>query len=385
MTDFAARIDALTIADLRAAGSLKWTTYPDAIGAWVAEMDFGLAPAIFESVNDYWTRQLTGYAPMDLRTELRQATAEFVASRYGWQVDPAQVHQLPDVLTGLMIIMTHWLPKGSPIIVPTPCYMPFTDLPGGFGHQLVELPMLADEAGWQVDLAGLEREFAAGAKLLVLCNPHNPIGKVYSRAELEAICQIVDRHRGMVFSDEIHAPLTYPGVEHIAYASLNEVAAAHTVTAMSASKAFNLAGLKCAQLVLTDPAQQRFYTSHGHGLPYESAPVGMAANIAAFRHGGPWLAEAIDYLDGNRRLVNELVGEMLPEVGLISPDATFLAWLDCRGLGLDDPQGHFLRAGVALTDGAACGQAGRGFVRLNFALPRPILREAIELMAAVMP
>ncbi len=277
--------------------------------------------------------------------------------------------------------MTHWLPAGSGIIMPTPCYMPFVDLPGAFGHRLIELPMLADDTGWQMDLDALDAAFAAGARLLVLCNPHNPIGKAYSREELEQVCQVVERHGGLVFSDEIHAPITFPGVQHVPYASISDTAAQHTVTAMSASKAFNLAGLKCAQMILTNDAHQRFYTSQGHGLPYESSPFGMAANIAAFTQGDQWLGEVLEYLDGNRALLAELVAELLPQVRLTAPQATFLAWLDCRGLGLPDARRHFLDAGVALTDGADCGQAGRGGVRLNFALPRPILRQTIELMA----
>lgn len=381
MTDFAARIDALTIDDLVAAGSLKWTTYPNTIGAWVAEMDFGLAPVVSEAIDQIIGRQQTGYAPMAMRTQIREATAEFVASRYGWQLDPALVHQLPDVLTGFAAIMTHWLPKGSKIIVPTPCYMPFTDMPAAFGHQLVELPMLQDAAGWHVDLVGLEREFASGARLLVLCNPHNPIGKVYTPAELTEICQIVERHDGLVFSDEIHAPLTFAGVRHTPYAALNETAAGHTVTAMSASKSFNLAGLKCAQLVLTNPDHQRHFTGTGHGLPYESTPIGLAAGIAAYRHGGPWLAEVLDYLQGNRDLLLELLAEKLPDIEVRSPEATFVSWLDTRPLGLANPHRSFLDAGVALTDGALCGAVGRGAVRFNFALPRPLLREAVDRMA----
>lgn len=302
MSEFAERIDALTIDDLTAAGSLKWTTYPNAIGAWIAEMDFGIAPEIAEVLEQLLKRQQTGYAPMAWRTELKKATSEFVAARYGWQVGWPQIHWLPDVLTGLAIVMTHWLPAGSRIIVPTPCYMPFVDMPGTFGHQRVEVPMLRGDADWTMDLDALDREFAAGARLLVLCNPHNPIGKAFDRAELEAICEVVERHGGLVFSDEIHAPLSYPGVQHVPYASINDTAAAHTVTAMSASKSFNLAGLKCAQLILTNPEHQRFYTTQGHGLPYESTPMGMIANITAFREGGPWLAEVLDYLDGNRRL-----------------------------------------------------------------------------------
>ncbi|MGB3955980.1 MAG: aminotransferase class I/II-fold pyridoxal phosphate-dependent enzyme [Brooklawnia sp.] len=382
MTDFAARMDALTVDDLRRAGSLKWTAYPDAIGAWVAEMDFGLAPAIAEVLGDLVARQQTGYAPLRLRSDLKAACADFLANRYGWQVPARRVHWLPDVLTGLAAVMTHGLPPHSGVIMPTPCYMPFVDMPRAFGHRLVQLPMLRDTDQWQFDLDGLDREFTAGARLLVLCNPHNPIGKVYSRTELEQVCEVVEHHGGLVFSDEIHAPLTYPGAQHVPYASINDVAAAHTVTALSASKAFNLAGLKCAQLVLTRDDHQQFWTRQGHGLPYEATPMGVAANIAAFRDSHQWLEELIGYLDGNRRLVTELVAELLPEVRMVQPDATYLALLDCRQLGLANPRKHFLAAGVALTDGADCGDAGRGHVRLNFAMPRPILRRAIEQMAA---
>ena len=384
MSEFAERIDALTIDVLTAAGSLKWTTYPNAIGAWIAEMDFGIAPEIAEVLEQLLKRQQTGYAPMAWRTELKKATSEFVAARYGWQVGWPQIHWLPHVLTGLALVMPPWLRAGSRTLVPPPCYMPSDAMPGTFGHQRVEVPMLRGDADWTMDLDALDREFAAGARLLVLCNPHNPIGKAFDRAELEAICEVVERHGGLVFSDVIHAPLSYPAVQHVPYASINDTAAAHTVTAMSASKSFNLAGLKCAQLILTNPEHQRFYTTQGHGLPYESTPMGMIANITAFREGGPWLAEVLDYLDGNRRLLTEMLADLLPAVGYIEPEASFLAWLDCRELGLDDPRKHFLKAGVALTDGAECGDAGRGHVRFNFALPRPILQSSIEKMAAAL-
>ena len=385
VSEFADRIDALTLDQLRRVGSLKWSAYPGAIGAWVAEADFGLAPAVAEVVADYAHRQLTGYAPRALRTEFQQATAEFVAGRYGWQLAPELVHQLPDVLAGLALTMHHWLPAGSRVIVPTPCYMPFVDMPAAFGHELVQLPMLPGPDGWRMDLAGLDRALAAGPALLVLCNPHNPIGKVYTAAELTEICELVDRHGGLVFSDEIHAPLIYPGARHQPYAALNDIAAGHTVTAFSGSKAFNLAGLKCAQLVLTNPAHQRLFTGSGHGLPYESTPIGMAATVAAYRFGGPWLADVLGYLRTNRDLLIDSLTARLPQVRGHRPQATFLAWLDVRELGLTDPCAHFLRAGVALTDGAGCGAAGRGGVRFNFALPTPLLRAAVDRMVASLP
>lgn len=379
MTDFADRIDALTIDDLRAAGSLKWTAYPGAIGAWVAEMDFGMAEPVFEAITAEVEALRTGYAPMDRRAELKAVTAEHLFARQGWQVNRNNIHWLPDVLTGLVVTMTFWSEPGSKIVVPTPCYMPFMDMPRTFGHELVQLPMLGGRDSWEFDFDGLDRVFAAGARLLVLCNPHNPIGKVYTREELERICEIVDRHDGLVFSDEIHAPLVFPGAQHISYASLNDVAAHHTVTALAASKAYNLAGLKCAQLVLTNPGHNAFYSSQGQGIPFGSAPIGMAATIAAWRSGQPWLDEVIDYLAANRRLVAERIAAV-EGMHMIVPDATYMAFIDCRGLGLDDPHAHFLANGVALTDGMECGDAAHGFVRLNFAMPRPVLAEALDRM-----
>lgn len=191
----------------------------------------------------------------------------------------------------------------------------------------------------------LDREFAAGARLLlVLCNPHNPIGKAFDRAELEAICEVVERHGGLVFSDEIHAPLSYPGVQHVPYASINDTAAAHTVTAMSASKSFNLAGLKCAQLILTIPSISASTQPRATGYVRVDAD-GHDREHHGVPRGRPWLAEVLDYLDGNRRLLTEMLADLLPAVGYIEPEASFLAWLDCRELGLDDPRKHFLKAG----------------------------------------
>lgn len=381
MSDFAQRIDALTIDDLRAAGSLKWTAYPDAIGAWIAEMDFGMAEPIRRVLQTETDALRTGYAPLHLRDQLKAATSQYVADRYAWNVPATSVFWLPDVLTGLTITMNFWLERGSRIVVPTPCYMPFMDMPATFGHELVQLPMLGGVDDWGFDFDGLERAFADGAKLLVLCNPHNPIGKVYTRDELQRICEIVERHGGMVFSDEIHAPLTFPGHQHIPYASLNETAAAHTVTAMAASKAFNIAGLKCAQLVLTNPEQRRFYSTQGHGLPFEATPLGMAATIAAWQEGQPWLDEVIAYLVKNRELVVERIGA-IEGMHVIAPQATYLALIDCRDLGMANPRQHFLKHGVALTDGRECGDAAHGFVRLNFATPRPVLEQALDLMEA---
>lgn len=380
VTDLASMMAARTAEDFRTAGSLKWTTYPQTIGAWVAEMDFGLAPVIEDAIRPLLSKRLTGYTPMSLREELQQATTEWLAHRYHWQIRPEQVMALPDVLTGLTILLNHLAPQGK-VIVPTPAYMPFLDMPAAHGRDLIELPMIRREDHWEFDYDGLERAFAAGGRVLIMCNPHNPIGKMYSADEMRKIAEIVDAHDGWVFNDEIHAPLTYSGRQHVPYPTVSEAAARHSVTAMSASKSFNIAGLKCAQLIVTNPEQQQWISQHAHGLPYSAAGLGVAANIAAFRHGEPWLNEVIGYLEHNRDLALQLVADKLPKVDVIKPEATFLLWLDCSQTGLDDPMNQFLAAGVAMNDGLTCGQVGTRHVRFNFATSTGVIEEAIDLMA----
>lgn len=382
MSDLAARIDALSAEDLRARGSMKWTGFPGAIGAWVAETDFDLAPAIQQAVDDSHDRRLSGYVPLAWREEVKAATAEFQARHFGWQIDPERIFIMPDVLTPLAFTMMKWLPSGSKIVVPTPCYMPFVDMPGAFGHQLVQLPMIPTPDGWEFDFDGLAAAFEQGARMLILCNPHNPTGKVHTAGELRQIAEIVERYGGLVFSDEIHSPITFAPARHLPYATVSPAAAQHSITAVAASKAFNIAGFKCAQMVLTNDAQARFYSSQGHGLPFESTAIGVSATIAAYRNSDAWLAEMLAYLDGNRRFALEAFGAQLPEVVIREPQGTYLMWLDARQLGLADPQQHFLAHGVALTDGAGCGDAGRGWVRFNYAMPRRLVAEAIDKMAA---
>jgi cystathionine beta-lyase len=205
---------------------------------------------------------------------------------------------------------------------------------------------------------------------------------VYSPAELAAVATVVDRHGGRVFADEIHAPLVYPGGRHVPYASVSPAAAGHCVTAVSASKAWNLPGLKCAQLIVTGDADTAAWERAWPRYEHDASAVGAQASIAAYAGGAGWLGEVLGYLDGNRQALADLVAEHLPGVAYRVPEGTYLAWLDCRKLDLKpDPAAFFLEhAGVLATDGAQCGEAGRGCLRLNFATPRPILAEMIRRM-----
>ncbi|GAB3321973.1 aminotransferase class I/II-fold pyridoxal phosphate-dependent enzyme [Geodermatophilus aquaeductus] len=383
MTDAPVTDADAAVAALRARGSLKWSRYPDALGAWVAEMDLGTAPAITRALHAAVDRGLFGYLPDWLAGDLAGATAGFLRDRHGWAVPPERIRPLADVLAGLSAAITHLSRPGSPVVLPTPAYMPFLEVPPALGREVLEVPMARDGDRYVYDLDALDAAFRAGGHLLVLCNPHNPIGRVLEPAEMTAVAEVVERHGGRVFSDEIHAPLVFPGHRHVPYASLDDTTAGHTVTATSASKAWDLPGLKCAQLVLSNDADARLWAEVGHGAEHGASTLGAVANVAAYTEGLDWLDDVLAVLDGNRRLLADLVAAYLPGIRHRPPEGTYLAWLE--SFGLPDPGDALLReAGVAVVDGARCGAAGRGAVRLNIATPEPVLRRVVERMGAAL-
>jgi cystathionine beta-lyase len=377
----AAEFDRIDVGTLRRAGSVKWSMYPEAIGAFVAEMDFGTAPPVTAALHAAVDEAAFGYLPAGTAERMSAAYAAWSADRYGWAVDPADVRPVADVVAAFTLAIEHFSAPGAPVVLPTPAYMPFVSVPPRLGRDVIEVPLTPEH---RYDLDALDAAFARGGSLLVLCNPHNPVGRVLTADEMLAIAAVVDRHGARVFADEIHAPLVFAGAWHVPYASLSPVTAGHTLTATSASKAWNLPGLKCAQVVLSNDADRQTWATVGLLAEHGAATPGVIANTAAYAEGGPWLADVLDYLDGNRRLLGSLVADLLPGVGYTPPEGTYLGWLDFRATGPAEPAPYFLeKAGVAMTDGALCGEAGRGFGRFNFALPRPVLREAIERMAAV--
>lgn len=386
-TDATVRFDAITAQQLRAVGSLKWSEFPDMLPAWVAEMDFGLAEPIAARVAETVASGRVGYLPNVLIPDMGRAASAFMAETHGWDVPAEWIRPVPDVLTALECTVHFFTPDTGRIVVMTPAYMPFMWLPAVYGRDLVQVPMVR-AASWDVDFAALEDVLAPG-DLLILCNPHNPIGKVYTRAELEQLAGIVERRGARVFADEIHAPLVYDGGTHVPYASVSAAAAGHTVTATSASKAWNLAGLKTAQLILSNEADAAAWKAKGGFKEHSATPLGVVANTAAYNDARPWLAEVLAYLDRNRRLLAELVAEQLPGAAFATPEGTYLAFIDCSALDLGGFEGtptefFAARAGVSLTEGGLCGDAGKGFIRLNFATPAPILRQIVEQMGAAL-
>ena len=378
---FEERMNAVTLEELAARGGMKWSGERGGIGAFVAEMDFGLAPAIADALHDAVDRADFGYLPKRLVTGLQEATSDWLRDGSGWQVAPERIQALPDVIKGLEVTLEHFSRPGSKVIVPTPAYMPFLTVPGMSDREVIEVPLATDGGRYTFDLDALQAAFDAGGGLLLLCNPYNPVGRVFSREELLAVAEVVDRNGGRVFADEIWSPLIYPGATHVPYASLSETTAGHTVTALSASKAFNLPGLKCAELVLSNEADAELWAKVGFFASHGTSNLGVVANTAAFRDGRGWLDDVVAYLDGNRRLLGRLVSELLPGVRYTEPEGTYVGWLDFRQTGLEKPADFFAeQAGVVLTDGVACGQAGEGFARFIFAMPRPVLEQAVRQM-----
>ena len=376
--------DALTEDALRAGRSLKWTRYGPAIGAFVAEMDFGTAPAVTRSLHDTVGRGQLGYLTPEAAADMARACAGWQARRYGWEVPSERITPLADVVAGLQAAIERFTPPGSPVVLPTPAYMPFLAVPGALGRQLFEVPMIERGGRMGYDLDGIAAAFDSGARLLVHVNPHNPLGRVFDADEQLALADVVTAAGARVFSDEIHAPLVHPGAVHRPYASLSPETARHTVTATSASKAWNVPGLKAAQLILSTDEDAEYWARVGSLYGHGASLPGILAATAAYDDGAGWLDDVLRYLDGNRAFLRELLADRLPQVRYVPPEGTYLAWLDCRQLGLEGPAGSFFleRAGVALVDGPECGAPGAGHVRLNFATPRPVLATMVERMAA---
>jgi len=375
--------DDVSVEALRRRRTVKWTLYgPEVLAAWVAEMDFTVAPPVRAALLDAVDREDFGYVPADL-SDLTTACVGFFADAYGWEVPATRVFPVADVLSAMAAALDVFTPPGCGVVVPTPAYSPFFEVVALGGREVIEVPLVPAGGRPTLDLHRIDAALRDGARAVLLCHPHNPTGRVFEVDELAALAEIVDRHGARVVADEVHAPLVYPGHRHRPYATVTEAAADHTVTVTSASKAWNLAGLKCAQVVMTNHADAAAWRSLPIFRVPGPTPLGIAASTAAYRDGGAWLAELVTYLDGNRRRLGELLADGLPEIAYRPPEATFLAWLDCSALGLEDPARFFLdHARVALGDGPPFGRGYDAFVRLNFATSRALLEQIVEAMAA---
>jgi cystathionine beta-lyase len=379
--------DEVTEATLRRRQSAKWARYPaDVLPAWVAEMDFPVAEPIKRVLRAAIEDDDLGYA---FPGGVAEAFAPWAEARWGWTVAPRDVFVVPDVVTGLFELLRVLTAEGDGVVIDTPVYPPFAGTIQGLGRVVVPAP-LARPAGndgpFALDLAAIERAYARGARVHILCSPHNPAGIVYPVETLERLAALAERHGVFVLSDEIHAPLTLPGARHVPFPMVSEAARRRSIVLTSASKTWNLAGLKTALLVACGDEGRRVLKKLPQEAPYHAGLLGVLGARAAFTSGEPWREEVVGLIDRNRRLLGELLAAHLPAVRYVPMEASYLAWLDCTALGLgDDPADAFLTRGkVALSQGPTFGPEGKGFARLNIATTAPLLEEAVRRMSAAL-
>ncbi|MDE0884740.1 MAG: pyridoxal phosphate-dependent aminotransferase [Myxococcota bacterium] len=376
--------DALDIETLRKRKSEKWHHYPaDILPAWVAEMDFPLAPPVQRALEEALENSDAGYPISPNKTGIREAFADRMTKRFGWTVDPGDLTVLSEVVQGLYLALGSLTEPGEGAIVQTPIYPPFLQAVKDTDRQLVENRLVRKSGGWEIDFERLEAAIAPNTRAFLLCNPHNPSGRVLTRQELENLAELVLAHDLVVVADEIHADLTFDGRVHIPFASLGSEVAARTVTLNSASKSFNIAGLRCSVVHFGSPALRQRFDSHypqhvrgGLGLP------GLYATIAAWRDSQAWLDQAVAYLEANRNFLAGELAKRFPKIRWEPAEGTYLAWLDCSEMGWQgSPTQRFRERGkVALSEGGKFGSGFEQFTRLNFATSREILTAVLDRM-----
>jgi cysteine-S-conjugate beta-lyase len=389
-----------TLPDRRHTESAKWNHYPeDVLPLWVADMDFVSPEPVIRALHERVAHGIFGYpstfAPAD---QERSALAEIVVQRlealYSWQVQPKDLVFISGVVAGFNMAC-HALAASESgdeeqkkgVLVQTPVYPPFLDAPknAGMTRQEMELTQEAD-GSYSIDWEAFEAAIAPETGMFLLCNPHNPVGRVFRIDELERMAEISLRHGLTICSDEIHCDMVFSGQRHVPIASLDAEIASHTITLIAPSKTYNIAGLGCAVAIIqNDSLRRRFRNAH-KGLAHGVNVLGWVAAEAAYRDGQEWLDQLLAYLEANRDFLFETVQNELPSLHMARPEGTYLAWLDCRRAGIEgSPFDYFLNhARLALNDGKTFGRGGEGFVRLNFGCPRGILAEALERMKSAL-
>lgn len=371
MFDFDQRIDR------RPTRALKWLKYEgtDILPMWVADTEFKAPPAVIKALSERVDHGIFGYSrPSPNLTEL---LVKRMAELYDWHIEADWLVYMPGVVPALNLACQTFSQPDSPIITVKPIYYPFLQAPGFHGRKAAYVDMVEQDGRWVPDLAQLE-ETAKTSDLLLLCNPHNPGGTIYTKEELLAINDIAQRHEVIVCSDEIHCDLLLDeGKPHIPYASLNDDAANRSLILMAPSKTFNIAGLCCSFAIVPNPELRKRFTRAARGIMADVNLLGFVAAEAAYQDGDDWLSAQLDYLRANRDLLVARLNNV-PGVRVLSPEATYLAWIDISALQLSDPVGFFEQAGVGLSSGGQFG--GSDFIRLNFGCSRAMLEEALDRM-----
>lgn len=377
-------LDALPLDVLRQRSSTKWATHPDdVLPLFVAETDFPLAEPIERALSAALRVGDTGYVPP--RTRYPEAFAGFAARRWGWQVAPDRVRTTCDVMMAVAELIRAVARPGEGVVITSPVYPPFFDVHDESGTVCVDVPLLRRDRGWELDLAGIDRALADGAVAVLLCNPHNPTGTVHEPETLAALAEIARRHDAVVISDEIHAPLTMPGARFTPFLTVSDAAREVGVAVHSASKAFNLAGLKCAHMVTATDGMSEVVQRIPMEVEWRTGLFGIIAGIAAYEEGEAWLDALVARLHANQSLLVDLLAEHAPGARYEPGDAGFLAWVDVTALDWGENPAAFLleHARIAVNPGPSFGDPGHGHIRINYGTGPEILTEALGRVGAL--
>jgi cystathionine beta-lyase len=371
------------IVDRRHTESNKWHKFPpDVLPLWVADMDFPSPEPVIRALRERVEHGIFGYGVE--QPEFHQVMHDRFLKRFGWSVAPEAMVLLPGVIPGFNTACRALGGPGDGVLMMLPVYPPILRLPGNVGMSRDGAALLRGSDGrYTIDFEALERAITPRTRMFLLCNPHNPVGRVFTHEELLRMADICLRHDLVICADEVHGDLVYSGHRHVPIASLSPEIEARTITLMAPSKTYNLAGLKCSLAVIPNRALREKFTAARADMVQAVNILGYTAMLAAYRDGQPWLDELLRYLESNRDFVVGYARANFPGVEMGVPEGTYLAWLDCRRARIpnNDPFTFFLESGrVALNDGTTFGPGGEGFVRLNFGCPRPLLTQGLERM-----
>jgi cysteine-S-conjugate beta-lyase len=366
--------------------SQKWQKYAgqDILPLWVADMDFRSSPAILKALHDRVDHGIFGYARPTASTV--SAVTDALAARYGWTIDPAWIVWLPGLVCGLNVTAQAFAQPGEEVLTLTPVYPPFMTAPKNSGRVSVTVPFVLNSsstpARWDIDWDALERAVTPKTKLFFLCNPHNPLARVWRRDELVRLGEFCERHDLVLCSDEIHCDLILdPSLPHIPTATLSPAIAARSLTLMAPSKTYNVPGLGTSFAVIPDATLRARFVRATAGIVAEVTTLGFAACEAAYRDSEDWRQELLAYLRGNRDFLLDFLARELPGLFIATPmEATYLAWINVESLNLADPIAHFEKHGVGLSDGAFFAAQRGSHVRINIGCPRATLAEALRRM-----
>jgi len=377
------------IIERKNSGSEKWDALGEVFGAkdllpfWVADMDFAAPPEVAAAIAARAAHPVYGYHSRS--GGYYEAVTNWLDRRHGWTVAAEWLSDTPGVVTAISVAIQTFTQPGDKVLIQSPVYPRFFSCIAQNRRQLVVNPLREGEDGYSIDFDHFEQALASGVKIVLLCSPHNPVGRVWTRQELLRLGEICLRYGALIIADEIHADIVFKGYRHLPLASLSPELAASTITCIAPSKTFNIAGLAASMTVIADPGLRARYNEATSALNIcEGNIFGNIALEAAFRNGDQWLDCLLGYLEDNADFLCEFFGRNIPGVKVMKPQGTYLAWLNCRELGIDPPSlnSFFVRqAKVGLSDGARFGAEGQGFMRLNFGCPRPMLREGLERIA----